>query len=414
MKWIYLLGIYLLVLVNFFRKKSRKNVWAKLGRHFPKIDKGNSPLIWIHAVSLGETKAIIPLAKKLKTLPSAPKIVLSTGTSTGYEEGEKSFPEVDWHVFLPFDLPWIMKPLMRKVRPNLIILTETDFWHYFQAEAKKQGAYLALVNGKVSKRSFGRFLKYPAFAKLLLHPIDLFCVQGDVYEQRFKALGIDASKMKVTGNIKFDGLEEDFDLSAWKQQIGWQKEDLILTLGSTHDPEEALWIPHLKQLWNTFPHLKVMLVPRHPERFDSVADLLEKEGVNYGRFSKNETLSQKNVLLVDAMRVLKKCYAVSDLAFVGGSFTKKVGGHNILEPSVFRVPVLFGPYMHSQPDFVDLLLSAEGGIQIQEETLISTVTRLLSDPQEREKLGHQGYTVIEEGKGALQRTFEAISGEIRF
>lgn len=410
MKFFYDIALHLIAFCFLLRSpKYWKRLKKRLGKGFPKVEKGNRPLIWVHAVSLGETKAIAPLVKQLKRLKSRPLILLSTVTETGFAEGKRSCPEVDYHVFLPWDLSYIIRRIVRRAAPDLVILTETDFWWNFQDEAKKQGALLYLVNGKISKRSFERLLRFPKLADAFLGSFDLLCVQGEMYANRFMKLGVLEEKIVKTGNIKLDGFTPEKDAPLWKKRLGIREGDLVLTLGSTHDAEEKVLMRALNVLWERFPNLKVLLVPRHPERFDIVEDLLTKEKVSFSRLSKKTEESAERVVLVDMMGNLRKCYQISDVAFVGGSLTSKVGGHNILEPAFYGVPVLFGPHMFGQPDFLDLVNAYEAGAQVEEEKLVDVLDRFLKDAALRQKIGQNGLKLVREGQGALQETILACA-----
>lgn len=402
----YDLGLHLFALFKIFSnwKKYRGILGARLGRKFPKIEKKQRKLIWVHAVSLGETKAIAPLIKKFKSLPNPPLILLSTVTQTGYAEGKKT--AADYTVYLPFDFRYIIRPIVRRVRPDLVILTETDFWYHFQKAAKKSGAQLIVVNSKLSKRSFGRYQTFPSFVRHLLKPIDHFYVQGPLYEERLQKLGISPDKITITGNIKLDAPIGTIKTPT-RQQLGL-KEAFVITLGSTHNPEERIWIKALKTLWQKQANLKVLLVPRHPERFREVEHLLEKEGLSYARWSEKGTLHTHQILLVDAMGVLKTCYQLADLTFVGGSFTSLVGGHNILEPCFYGKPVLFGPYMDSQPDLLDLARAYQAGLQIKPEDIISTVQQFMTNPSLSAQIGKNGLNLMAASQGALDKTFHAL------
>jgi len=406
MTLLYDLGIHLFAFfkVLFNWKKYRGIVGPRMGNGFPKIEKGERSLVWVHAVSMGETKAIAPLIKKIKSQPNAPIVILSTVTQTGHEEGKKS--AADYAVYLPFDFRYVIRPIVRRVRPDLVILTETDFWYHFQDEVKKRGGKLVVVNAKLSERSFLRYQKFPSFVNRLLQPVDHFYVQGPLYEEHLKKLGIPPEKISVTGNIKLDAAVE-VAKSPTKEQLGLD-DQFVITLGSTHAPEERLWIEALKRLWQSHSNIKVLIVPRHPERFNEVAQLLDEERLAYARWSQKGTLHARDVLLVDAMGVLKTCYQLSDLAFVGGSFTSKVGGHNILEPSVYGKPVLFGPYMHSQPDLLDLMRSYRAGLQIMPEDIVSTVSQCIASPSLVQLLGENGLKLMSESRGALDKTFDSL------
>lgn len=371
--------------------------WKK----FPKIEKNGRELIWIHAVSFGETKAVAPLIRRFKALENPPLIVLSTITKTGHAAGLKT--EADFPVYLPFDLSYIIRPIIKRIAPDLVILTETDFWYQFQRAAKKIGAKLVLINGKISERSFKRHMSLPFLRRRLFEPFDLCCVQGQLYHDRFRTLGIPESKLKITGNIKLDVSEASQTFIPSREHLG-VKDCFVLTLGSTHPPEERIWMTALKQLWLHYPNLKVIIAPRHPERFAEVGKLIASETLPFGRWSERETLHERNILLVDEMGALREFYKLSDVAFVGGSFTPKVGGHNILEPAYYGKPVLFGPYMHSQPDFLELVKTYRVGLQITPEEIFPTMHKFISTPTLCSELGDGGLQLITESRGALDKT----------
>lgn len=399
-----------------YHKKYRKSLLQRFGRNFPKIEKKGKKLIWVHGVSMGEVKAVASLAKELKKQEDA-ILVFSTATETGYVESQKSTPEADHHVFLPFDFNTIVAPIVKKVKPDLVVLCETDFWYNFLRVCKKEGAKVALVNGKLSEKSLARFLFFRAFSKKLFSFIDLFCVQSSHYEERFKELHIPEKKIVVTGNIKFDGHFPEMipeEVETWKEKLGILGDDLVFVAGSTHDPEEKLLIETLKSLWQEFPHLKTLLVPRHPERFDEVAHLLQKNGIAFERYSsliKRSEPTQKlaKIVLMDAMGLLRQCYQLADLAFVAGSFTPRVGGHNIIEPSWYGVPVLFGPYMHTQPELLELVQQYQAGIQVGPEQLVEVMRALFQNPEERQILGKRGVQLVTDLKGATKKTLKEVS-----
>ena len=215
-----------------FHKKYRNSLKQRFGIGFPEIDKGSKTLIWVHAVSMGETKAIAALAKKLKKRSENVILLFSTVTETGLAEGKKSIPEADYHVFLPFDFNWIIKPIVKRVKPDRVILCETDFWYNFLNASKDEGAHLSVVNGKISVNSLKRFLKFPSFSHKLFSLIDSYCVQSSHYKERFLQLGIPEEKITVTGNIKFDSsfpkLSKE-ELNNWKLKLGIQPDDHVVS-----------------------------------------------------------------------------------------------------------------------------------------------------------------------------------------
>lgn len=338
-------------------------------RHFkmPLIQKTTKPLIWIHAVSVGETKAIVKLARKLKEHYNA-TLVVSNITGTGHQEAKKSLNFADYHVLLPLDFSWTMKRLAKEAKPDILILTETDFWYHFLKYCKEEGALIAVVNGKISERSYDRLKTLPRIANKLFNPVSLFCVQSQLYADRFLSLGVPAAKLHTFPNLKYDDTPPPIDpasLQEFKTRLGIVPGDYVIVAGSTHPGEEQLIVQAFLQA--KIPQSKLLIVPRHPERFNAVAVLLENEVGKISRFSQNQKPEQ--ITLIDTMGILRQCYAIGDIAIVGGSFVPGIGGHNILEPSFFHKPVLFGPHMEGQPDMVDIMLKYGIGKQTDRENL---------------------------------------------
>jgi 3-deoxy-D-manno-octulosonic-acid transferase len=397
-------------------KKYKHSLFRKFGNGFPIIEKGDRPLIWIHAVSVGETKVAASLVKRLKVENKNSLIVVSSVTETGHAEAQRAIPSADFHVYFPFDFSWVIKPIVKRVNPDLVILCESDFWYNFLSTAKGQGAKIALINGKISERSLKRFQATPFFSKRLFDQIDLFCIQNKHYMERFEALQLPVEKKRlITGNMKFDdaciSLSAD-QLRDWREQLGVKSSDQIIVVGSSHDPEEKNLLKSLQELWKKFPDLKAILVPRHPERFNEVANLLQKQAIPFQRFTAINKQAGAKVILMDTMGLLRKCYQLADIAIVGGSFTSKVGGHNILEPSWFGVPVLFGPFMHQQPELVELVQEYGSGQQVKFEECTPVIESLLKDQESRQKIGKAGLKMVGELHGATEKTFEAINSLI--
>lgn len=377
----------------------------KCATHFPVIEKGSRPLFWIHAVSVGETRAVSALAKKLKALPSNPLLLITNVTDTGHQEALKTLPFADYHLFLPFDFLWIMRPLMKRIKPDLILITETDLWYNLMNEAKSQGARIALVNGKISEQSAKRLSWFPYFTKRLLGFFDLFALQNQEYFDRFAALGVPASKMHVTGNLKLD-VPPPKNQTGLAEQLHLSKDDVVIVAGSTHEGEECIILnaycalkPSLKR--------KLILVPRHPERFNHVADLIQKTGKPWGRYSQGFSGGEE-ILLIDAMGLLNACYNLSTLSLVAGSFVPGIGGHNIFEPAAFGKPVLFGAFMEGQKDFVRLMLSAVAAEQVPVNQLKEYLERFLANPQKCLDMGLRGNNLYLAQQGASEKTYDLL------
>jgi 3-deoxy-D-manno-octulosonic-acid transferase len=399
---------------NFFvRKKYRQSLAERLRLRYPIIEKSQSPTIWIHAVSLGETKAVATLAREIKKQYPHFQFIVSSITETGHAEAKKSLPFAHYHVYLPFDFSPLVQSLVKQASPDLVLLCESDFWYNFLRYSKQQGASIALVNGKLSERSMQRFSKVPFFAKRLWGLFDVFCIQNKLYQERFIQAGAETNKSCITGNLKLDEeypqLSQD-DIKQWQKSLGIAPQDLVLTIGSTHHPEELLFIQTLKEIWKKHPHIKVLLVPRHPERFKEVAQLLEKEQVDFICYSEiGRKTGKEKVVLIDAMGMLRMCYQLSDMAIVGGSYTPKVGGHNIIEPCWYGKPVLFGPCMHTQLELVEWVKQYRAGLQVNADSLKDALKEWIENPEQRIEIGKGGTSLVTNLKGSTKRTLEDLN-----
>lgn len=417
---LYELGLWILAVVALpkffyemiFKKKYRKSFFNRLGLGLPTILPSQHPVIWIHAISLGETKAVVALARELKKRYPEGTLIISSITETGHQEAEKCIPFADHHIYLPFDFNFLAKLAVKKLSPDLVLLCESDFWFNFLRHAKKGGACIGLVNGKISQKSANRFTKFPLFSKKLFDLFDIFCFQNTLYRDRFLEIGVPLSKTHVTGNLKFD--DEYPQLSAeevknWRKKLGIEPHQFVLTIGSTHDPEETLFLEVLEEVWKVKPELKVLLIPRHPERYNEVARLLEKKSATSICFTEiNSRTGKEQITLMNAMGLLRMCYQLSDLSIVGGSYTPRIGGHNILEPCWYGKPVIFGPYMHGQLEFMNIVKHYESGYQIGIEELASQLSHLLDNESIREQTGKRGIQMMEDLKGSTERTLQEL------
>ncbi len=392
--------------------KYKKSWRQKLGMRLPQIHKEGRFLIWIHAPSFGEAKAVAPLAKLIqKNMPEA-CLIISTTTETGLEIAKQGIPQAEAHFILPLDLPYIMRPFVHSIEPDLVILTETDFWFHFVDAAKECEAVVAVVNGKISERSLKRYTILPWLSAPLFQSLDLVCPQNDDYRERFLQLGIPPDHLYVTGNIKLDdtfphlGPIEEHN---WRGQLGLSPKDAFLVIGSTHENEERWLLAIVQRLWKKWPELKVAIVPRHPERFKTVAAFLEKKGEVFARYSLGQGFNEEcHLMLVDAMGILRQLYQLSTIAIVAGSYSNKVGGHNLLEPSWYGKPVIFGPHTHTQTEMAAMLISSGGGKRVPLAALEGELHHLLEHPEEREAMGEAGRRIFAEAKGATERTWQLL------
>lgn len=392
-----LFGIPWLLAQYVFRGKYRASLKQRLGFGLPLPL--HKKVLWIHAVSLGEARAAAPLYHALtKAYPDTP-IVISTTTETGQAEAQRSLPGAAAYFYLPLDISWIMRELMRRLQPAALILVEGDIWPNLLKAAKNQNVKLCLVNGKISEKSARRFAYFPSLAKRLFSAFDLLCVQNKTYKERFTQIGAPAEKIFVTGNLKYDASFPEIPLAEWKRALKIQPTDRILTLGSTHDPEEE----NILRALETIPHLKILLVPRHPERFEALSKRYPST------YSKRDQLTgEERVILIDAMGVLPACYQLSTLAIVGGSFVKHVGGHNILEPVQCGIPVLFGPHMEAQKEMAALVLGAKAGAQVSLAELPAAVNKILTTHSHPD-VEHFALQL----KGSVEKTVQKIGLEVK-
>ncbi|QVL56962.1 MAG: 3-deoxy-D-manno-octulosonic acid transferase [Simkaniaceae bacterium] len=403
MTFLYDFALYLLLILSFpkllidylFKGKYRKSLFARISPEIPKDLK--KPLIWLHAVSMGETKALSTLIPHIrKTYPNA-YIYVTTVTETGQEEAQKRISDADAIGYLPLDFSWIIKGFVRKLKPALLILVEGDYWFNLINQVKKQGAKIIVVNGKLSEKSMKRYLAAPFFSRSIFNSIDHFCIQGESYLERFLKLGIHPENLIITGNLKFDiPSDEEKDLEALKKQFDIKQKDRVITLGSTHEGEEELLYKSLIPALTMDPHLKILIVPRHPERFSRVKSLIH----------------HPQIRIVDQMGILPKCYHLSHLAIVGGSFIKGVGGHDIFEPAKMGVPTLYGPYMHKQVDLDRGMTESGAGIKVEQPHLLEAVEKLLNDSKFHFEMGKKGKYFAHKVMGASFRTWKEITSNI--
>ncbi len=376
-----LLGLCAIPKLLFSWSKYKGSILCRLGLKIPNLPLSSDLVIWIHAVSAGETRASIALVNQLqKNFPHA-QIVISNTTYTGHMEAKKSLPQAKVHFFLPLDFSWIMRRLVKRISPSMLLLVESDFWFHLIQQVKKIGGKVVLVNGKISERSCKRFQFFSFFSQKLFSQFDLFLVQNHTYFDRFSHL-VDSSKIHITGNLKWDVQPDILSLSQKKEiksQLKLANKTIILA--STHDPEEKWLLEKLEILWQLFPTLKVLIAPRHPERFQNVRSLLQKKSYSHALLSNSSQITgEEQVILIDQMGQLTKLYQIADLAIVGGSFVPHIGGHNIFEPVSVGTPVLFGPYMHTQKDLQQQILQDKTGLEITLDNLIETLSKLLSFP----------------------------------
>jgi 3-deoxy-D-manno-octulosonic-acid transferase len=402
--------------------KSRRGIRERLGYYSPEqlADFKKKPIIWIHAVSVGETRAAMPLLKQIRLNYPDFQILVSNVTETGHAIALED-KEIDLCLFFPFDFSWAVRRALNTVNPELIIIVETEIWPNFTRQAHQLGIPLILVNGRISDRSFPRYRA----ARFLLQPIldrfSAFCMQSQTDAERISALGAPDGRVENTGNLKFDHDLKDVteeEIQQKKNQYRLPEQVAILVAGSTHDGEEKQLLAAFRQISAQIDQdLILILIPRHPERKREVQSLLKDSKFNYRLRSSlqegDHLLSPGDVLLVDTLGEVLDFYSVADLVFVGGSLVP-IGGHNLLEAALLSKPVLFGPYIHNFKEISAKLIRAGAGVRVaNEQALVRQSIIMLNDLARCRAMGQAGSSLIKENAGTTERTMRHISKVLR-
>jgi len=369
--------------------------------------------LWIHAVSVGEARAATPLINRLLNEQPDCRILLTTTTPTGSAMVKMMLHEKVSHCYFPYDLYWTIRRFVNSINAQTVLIMETEIWPNMIRAVKKTGSTLVYTNVRLSERSYLRYAKVANFTKQTLDYVDHFAVQGKLDRQHLELLGVEKDKISETGSIKFDvyvppSLRESAEVM--RRQLGQDR--LIWIAGSTREGEESKILSAYRHLKKEFPSLLLVLVPRHPERFDYMARKIQRRGLHCARRTEGhaEIASDIDVYLGDTMGELSLMYACSDVAFVGGSLVP-LGGQNILEPCALGVPVVFGPHMFNFPDISRWTIKEGAGKMVQsEEELQEVLAQLLANPSLRDEIGGNGVRFIQAHRGALEKNYELIEG----
>jgi 3-deoxy-D-manno-octulosonic-acid transferase len=366
--------------------------------------------IWIHAVSVGEVQAALPLVGKLLARLPEHRLVLTTVTPTGRARARQLFEDrVDLR-YVPFDVPGAVRRFFDRIRPRLAIILETELWPNLYAECGRRAIPLVLASARMSPRSVGWYRRLvPLFRQALSNGI-VIAAQSEADAERFRSIGAPSERTHVAGNIKFD-FEPPPEVGArgrrWREMNAPGR--MIWVAGSTHEGEEEMVLDAHRRVIKTFPAALLLLVPRHPNRFDAVRDLLARRGESAAYRSSGSVISPSTtVMLGDTMGELMAFYAAADVAFVAGSLVP-IGGHNLLEPASLGLPVLTGPHNFNSEEIAQLLLDA-GAARIVTDTsqLALCVAGLFADADRRATMGAAGKAVLDANRGALDRLLTLI------
>jgi len=368
--------------------------------------------IWLHAVSMGEVQAAVPLVQALLNDFPEQTVLITTMTPTGSQRVREVFGDQVQHVYLPYDLPDAMGRFFRQVRPRLLILMETELWPNLLHTCRQQAIPVILTNARLSALSASRYQRLGNFMAEIFAGISLVAAQTELDAARFRQLGMPVDKIQVTGSLKFDTrLPTDFSTTAENLRQQWGKDKIVWIAASTHEGEEEMVLDALQLLKPAITNLLLVLVPRHPERFQRVARLCQQRGFMTVKRSEGKSFpSHLAIYLADTMGELPLLYATADLAFVGGSLVP-IGGHNLLEPAAVGLPIIVGPYTFECEAICQQLVTAGAVEQInQASELAPHVEKYLLNLTLREKMGKLGQAFVAQNRGALARVLTIISG----
>lgn len=384
----------------------REKLTGRLTRQHP-----GRRCVWFHAVSVGE---VLQLQKVLDEtaarFPDA-ELLITTTTDTGYDVACTKYPKYTVAYF-PLDFTWAVARALKSIQPALVILVELELWPNFIFACHRSGIPLALINGRIGEKSFRGYSRIKPLIRRVLESFNVLAVQNETYGQRLEALGAPASRIAVTGNIKFDRVEsnrQNARTQELRRAFGIATDDLVFIAGSTQSPEEAYALDAWQTLVKEFPRLRLILVPRHKERFEEVAELVTQRGLPLLRRSRQPaTADPAAVLLLDTLGELAACWGLADLAFVGGSLTNR-GGQNMLEPAGYGAAVLFGPNTWNFKDITQALLSREAARIIHNaQELTQSLRDLLNQPELAKQMGSAARQFVAEQQGATTKTVDQI------
>jgi len=389
------------LLVNKGRFKER------LGLNLPNLGESEVGRLWVHALSVGELLSAIPLLEALRNRYPSREIVFSVKTATGLEIArERLRGKIDYLLPMPLDFWWSVRRMIKNINPAIYILVETDIWPGLISSLKKRAIKTILVNGRVSPRTGRSYIRWRFFVKRMLRSLELFLMQTELDKNRIIRGGISPDKVKVTGNIKFDRKWrplDDRERNRWLKLLN-RKNGLIWVAGSTHRPEEKIIFNVFDELLKSFPDLSLIIGPREAHRFDEVYYLARDLGFRAIRRTELPAENQEyNVFILNTLGELGQVYGLADVAFVGGSLAS-IGGHNVLEPAFFGMPVLFGPYTYNFAAMSQLLIKCGGGKMVADESeLLHAMVELLGKKNKREQMGKRAKRFVEQNQGALER-----------
>lgn len=411
---VFLLGFVLYFPIYVWRRKIN---FSALKEKLGFIKKANTKkAIWIQVVSVGEVILIENLINKLKEAYQLP-IVISTTTLSGNVLARKKYSQVCKVIFFPLDISFIIKRVIRKIRPCIFIAVETELWPNIFRRLKRKNIPIVVINGRISDAAFKRYRKVKRFMSKVLDKCDLIGVQNPAYKERFEFLGADSARIRICGNMKFDSFSLDekvlFEIKKVHLPVLKRNNRLLLVAASTHYPEEEILFDYYASIINQEPKVALLIAPRHPERTSKIEIAAREKGFNLIRTSKipvtGHHYGPKDIFILDSIGRLKYFYSICDICFVGGSLSGD-GGHNILEPVYFSKPTVFGSSMSNFVDVESAVLDLGAGIKVKDRNqLAEALTELIKDKNRRQSFAQACEAVFQQERWSLANNFELIS-----
>lgn len=384
-----------------------------LGLSSPVADSG-APCIWLHGVSVGEVQLLRPVAEQLMQRNPRAKIFVSTTTRTGMQVARSAYPAAIELFYFPMDFSWAVRRTVRSIKPDVLVLGELEIWPNLLAICRQQNVAVMVANGRLSDKSFRGYQKFACLLRPVFSGLTRVCAQTGEYAQRFIACGTPELNVSVSGSVKFDNVNFDRRESraeSFRKLLGIESSERILVAGSTQVEEETAVLHAFAALQGDFPGLRLIIVPRHPERFAAAAAAVADSGFTWLQRSDlvdGSVNDQWQVLLVDSLGELSSWWALAEIALVGGTFGSR-GGQNMIEPAAYGSNVVFGPRTENFRDVVQLLLHSDAAVQLKEEAeLLRWLREQLTAPEQGRLRGERAAEIVRQQQGAMTRTLEAI------
>ena len=388
----------------------------------PTLAASGRRVIWLHCVSVGETEAARPLVRALRKRFPSDRLVVSTTTVTGQQVANKAFAQDAAAIFyFPIDWAWTVRRVLRALNPSVVLIMETELWPNLLRECRRRSIPIALVNGRISQKSYRRYQQIRTFMKQVLHNLSVAFMQSDDDAARISALGLSDNRISILGNLKFDSsASTKLDLTAEiRERFALKMDQPLVVAASTHSPEESIVLDAFRTVKAspTGARARLLLAPRHPERFSEVAKLIADSGMTWARRSALPTDEDTtcDVILFDSIGELRAVFPLADIAFIGGSIVSH-GGQNVLEPAAQGVCVITGAHTHNFAAITKALLDEDALIQLPAVSfaeasteLASAISELLSNDNRRQAVASRARAVCDRNRGATQRTVQMIA-----